>query len=109
MEWLPNAQQTSVTGTKITEAMIKGWHKFLDEAEQILDGKKLIAHWRVEERGINLKKVFDNPPVLDVVLIAHGVGVAPYLETGTFTSKNTWRRLQRIFGGDFFGFAIWIN
>lgn len=109
MEWLPNAQQTSVTGTKISATMIKGWHEFLEEAEQILDGKKLIAHWRIEEKGINLKKVFDNPPVLDVVLIAHGVGVAPYLETGTFTSKSTWRRLERIFGGDFFGFAIWIN
>lgn len=109
MEWLPNAKQTSVTGTKISEEMIKGWHEFLDEAEQILDGKKLIAHWRIEDQGINLKKVFENPPVLDIVFIAHGVGVFPYLEKGTFTSQRTWRRLSQIFRGDFLGFAVWIN
>lgn len=109
LEWLPNAKQTSVTETKITQEMITGWHEFLEEATLILDGKKLIAHWRIEDKGINLKKFFNNPPVLDPIMIVHGAGIIPYLEKGTFTSKNTWRRLQTIFRGDFIGFAIWIN
>lgn len=109
LEWLPNPNQQAVTETKISKEMIKGWHEFLEEAEQILDGKKLVTHWRIKDKGINLKKVFDDPPILDAVLLVHGVGVLPYLEEGTFTSKRTWRRLENIFKGDFIGFAIWIN
>ncbi len=45
-EWLPSPKQDSVTGVKITEDMVKGWHQFLGEYEAILNGKKLVPHWR---------------------------------------------------------------
>lgn len=48
-----------------------------------------------------------NPPVL------HGnvrdTTALPFLESGEKTTPQTWRRLSRLFQGDFIGFAIWIN
>lgn len=109
-EWLPNSQQTAMTGTVLTEEMISGWIDFLDEAEQIIDGEKLIPHWRVKDgRGINLRLMFEQPGPFDPVLWVHGSGVLAYLEKGEMTSTRTWREFSRLFRGDFIGFAIWIN
>lgn len=53
----------------------------------ILEGKKLIPQWRLNDgRGINLKKVFAEPRALDFILWAHGALAIPYLEKGALTS-----------------------
>ena len=111
-EWLPSPEQESaITKTRITETRLETWKEFLDEAEAILDGEKLIPFWRGKNprRGLNLKKFFDNPSDIDVVLWAHGIAASDYLEEGDISAPATWRRFQQVFNGDFFGFAAWIN
>ncbi len=111
-EWIPNPKQTGVIpGVKITEEMVKGWTlTFLDEAEELLDGRKLIPFWRnAGGRGLNLKRVFTEPREFDLVLWAQGTAAVPYLEAGEVTNPEVWQRLQRIFRGEFIGFAIWFN
>ena len=110
-EWIPNSKQTGVIpGVRVTPEIIKGWHEFLDEAEQILAGKKLVPHWRLAVgKGVNLKRVFEEPREFDVVLWVHGAAAVPYIEEGPTTRMETWTRLNGMFGGQFVGFAFWFN
>jgi hypothetical protein len=110
-EWIPSPKQdTAVPGGKMTDAMISGWHEFLDEAEALLDGRKLLPFWRGDaSKGINLKRVLLEPREFDLVLWVQGSAAVPYLEQGTITKPETWRQFQQLFRGNFFGFAIWLN
>jgi hypothetical protein len=109
-EWIPNARQQSVIPAIVTEEQIAGWLDFLDEADALLEGEKLIPYWRVQdERGINLNKVFLEPSTFDLILWIQGSAATPYLEEGTLTTRETWQEFQRVFGGNFLGFALWFN
>jgi len=111
-EWLPSPEQTAATtNARITDTRVDNWLEFLNETEKILKGELLIPFWRGTDktRGVNLKKFFDNPRDIDVVLWMHGTGVTDYLEKGEVTLPQTWTTFQNVFGGDFFGFATWIN
>lgn len=110
-EWIPNSSQTGVMpGVRVTQKMIDDWHVFLDEFELILDGKKLIPHWRLKKGlGFNLKTFFQESKRFDIVLLSQGTDIGPYVEKGELTEPQIWRELQRTFGGNFFGFAVWFN
>jgi hypothetical protein len=110
-EWIPNPRQSSVVpGARVTQAMVDGWLEFLDEAEAILAGKKLIPFWRAnDERGVNLRRVFTEPSRFDLVLWVQGTAATEYLDEGPKTDRGFWERLLRVFGGEFFGYAIWFN
>lgn len=111
-EWIPNPKQASIApNARVTEEMVKGWGDFLDEIEAILAGRKLAPFWRSAGagRGINVRRVFLEPREFDLALWVQGVGAAPYLEEGELSKPETWSRLNRIFGGEFLGFAIWFN
>ncbi|MEL7500765.1 MAG: hypothetical protein AAFN77_24445 [Planctomycetota bacterium] len=111
-EWIPNAKQVSAASrAKVSEDMIVAWVDFLDELDELLDGKKLVPFWRGTDktRGINLKKVFLEPRDLDLVLWFHGSGAMPYVEFGECSDAATWGRFNRVFRGEFFGFAVWFN
>ena len=110
-EWIPNSAQGSVIpNVRVSAEMIDGWHQFLDEADALLQGKKLVPHWRFKpEYGINLRRVFEDPRDFDLVLWAHGAAAVPYTEKGATTSLETWSRFEQIFRGEFIGFAIWFN
>ncbi len=115
-EWIPNPKQTSVTGVKVTQEMVDVWLETLDEAEQILKGKKLIPFWRGKKdgRGVNLRRVFTEPRTFDPIEWVQGPAAAPYLEKGTLTKLADPRvgtRLNNAFGGPlpFLGFGFWFN
>lgn len=111
-EWIPGEKQENVAipGARISGRMIAGWHEILDEAEAILHGKKLIPYWRIgDNRDLNLKRVFFEPRDFDLVMWFQGSAAVPYLEDGPSTSAETWTRLQRVFGGQFGMFALWVN
>lgn len=121
-EWLPNPKQTGVIpNVRVRQNMIDGWHEFLGEMDHLLKGTKLIPFWRGipggsigivpvnAKHGINLRRVFTEPTRFDLVLWMQGTGAAPYLEEGSNTDPAVWGRLSRVFGGEFFGFAIWFN
>ncbi len=110
-EWIPNAKQSCVIpGMRVTEQMIAGWKEFLDEAEAILAGRRLIPHWRVVDgRGINFRRVFLEPKKMDLVRWVQGAAAVPYIEEGDCTQPGMWWRFQQLFRGQFIGFAIWFN
>lgn len=110
-EWIPGPNQQSVVeGVAMTPERLAAWRKFLDEAEDVLNGKKLIPFWRGSSaKGVNLQKVFTDPRDFDLVLWIQGSDAVPYLEEGTLTTPETWFEFQRVFQGNFVGMAIWIN
>ena len=110
-EWLPNPKQkTVIPNAVVTQPMIDSWLSFLDEADNLLEGKKLLPFWRRPEvRGINLNKVFTQPRGFDLVLWVQGTYAVPYLEFGKQTDPSVWGRLLQVFRGQFFQFAAWFN
>jgi hypothetical protein len=110
-EWIPNANQSSlILNVRVSRQMIDEWHEFLDEADALLGGTKLIPFWRGSEvQGVNLRRAFLEPRRFDLVLWVQGTAAAPYIEHGELTQRETWSRLQRTFQGNFWGFAIWFN
>jgi hypothetical protein len=65
---------------------------------------------RFSDRGFNLKRFFDEPTPLDLVLMITGPGALPFLETGSIASNREWRDLTRAFGRNgFWSYAIWFN
>lgn len=110
-EWVPNPGQASVTGARVAPEMVKGWTEFLDEFGAILAAKKLVPFWRgtSRARGVNLRKALTEPRPFDLVLWVQGSAAVPYLEDGAVSAPETWSRLNRVFRGEFIGFAIWFN
>ena len=79
-------------------------------ARLTLEGRKLLPHFRFADKGINMKRFFDEPKTFDLVLSVTGPGVVPYLETGPIISSEEWDALQRQFGRTgFMTFALWAN
>ncbi len=111
-EWLPGVGQTGpFPGVTFTREMVTAWGEFLDEGEKILNGELLLPFWRGKKktRGVNFKRFFTQPEDFDLVLWVHGSGAKPFLEEGKVSSPATWTRFQRVFRGDFIGFAMWVN
>ncbi len=89
---------------------IDAWMLVLDELEAIFRGEKLVPHWRVRPgAGINLDKLIEAPPELDLVLWIHGSAMIPFLEEGPVSDAATWENLTSPFGSGFVQFAIWSN
>ena len=119
-EWIPNPRQKGSIGVAVRQEMIDAWLYTLKEAQQILEGKKLVPFWRdylhdgkLGNRGINIRKIVDNPPKSTaIVLWVQGTAATPYLETGElteFANRRFMERIGRVFGSNFFGFAAWFN
>jgi hypothetical protein len=110
-EWIPSPTQQNVAlpRARITPEMVAGWHAVLDEWEKILKGEKLVPFWRGGEKGVNVRRVFEEPTTFDLVLWVQGSAAAPYLEEGEVTSREFWWDIQRGFQGQFFWFAVWVN
>ena len=109
-EWLPSPRQRTggLGGLSVTQERIDGWMKVMDEFEAVLDGRKLIAHWRFRQ-GFDLKAFFENPRPFDLVLWITGHGAVPYLRDGPLVSSDTTRQWQMMFGGNFLAYAFWFN
>ena len=109
-EWLPNPRQKSraITVGEVTEERVTAWLQVVDEFEALLDGRKLLAHWRFE-KGIDMKAFFEQPRPFDLVLWATGHGAVPYLKEGPLVSSETTRQWQMLFGGQFLTYAFWFN
>lgn len=109
-EWVPNTRQTGIfERLRVTDATIAGWHQFLDASEAVLEGKRLIKHWRFADKGVNLRRMFEDPRPFDPVMIAQGSAVLPYLETGDLVSGDTMDTMMRVLDGGFFAYFIWFN
>ena len=109
-EWIPGPKQKGAINIPVTQEIVDSWMLALDEAEQIVQGRKLLPFWRGNPtRGVNLRKVFLEPRQLDIVLWVQGTAATPYLEEGELTKPDTWQQINRAFGGQFLGFGFWFN
>lgn len=119
LEWLPNPNQTSAFGLEIPDEMADGWQDVLAEIDEILDGEKLVPFVRIgmnqtanengQGVGLNLKKLFQEPGDMDLILWIQGAGAVPYLETGTLADGRAWRQFQQLTRGNGLVFAVLLN
>ena len=109
-EWIPGPQQKNgvITSMPVTQEQVKAWMRALDDFDALLDGAKLLPHWRFAQ-GFNLRRFFLEPRDFDLVLWIAGYGAAPYLEKGPILESGEWRDLNGAFGGNFLGYAFWFN
>lgn len=106
-EWIPNAQQTNPF-LVVDAKRITAWMQVLDEADAVLDGEKLVPHWRFRQ-GFNLRRVFEEPRDFDLVLWMTGPSALPYLEEGSVSTPEEWAHMTEAFEGSFGLFALWVN
>lgn len=107
-EWIPSADQISYLGTPVTAVQIAAWHDVLGEVEALLDGSKLMPHWRFD-KGVNLRRVFEEPRPFDLILWITGPSAFPYLEDGEVLTSERWEEITDAFEGSFGSYAIWFN
>lgn len=112
-EWLPGPQQKGVnqlTGLEVGETEVQAWHAALAMAEDLLEGRTLLPHFRIADKGINMKRFFEEPRTFDLVLSITGPAIVPYLETGRLLTAEEFESVRQQFGGTgFMTFALWFN
>ncbi|WP_292634664.1 hypothetical protein, partial [Mesorhizobium sp.] len=112
-EWLPGPQQKGanpLTGLDVGQEQVTAWLATLTMAEDLLEGRVLLPHFRIAGKGINMKRFFDEPKPFDLVLSITGPGIAPYLESGKILTSDDFDQIQREFAGaGFLTFALWFN
>jgi hypothetical protein len=139
-EWLPNPRQkpAALPGFAITDERIDAWLAALAESEDVLEGRKLLPHWRFtleptadgmdsvappvpgaglllglitggQRLGVNLRKAMDEPRTFDLVLWFTGQAALPYLEPGVVADGAAWGNANLMFEGNLLPYAFWFN
>ena len=77
--WIPGPQQknAAMPALQVTEAKVKAWRDAVELFDALLDGTKLLPHWRYQW-GIDLNAFFQQPGDFDLVYWLTGPGAAPY-------------------------------
>ncbi len=109
-EWIPapTQQNAAMPTMKITPEQVKTWLSALDDFDAVLDGRKLIPHWRFNQ-GINFRLMLEEPRTFDAVLWVTGHAAIPYLQDGPVLTREEWRAWESVFGGNFLVFAAYLN
>ncbi len=109
-EWVPNDAQTQALGLNVPEGTGARWQAVLNDAEALLNGTKLIPHWRLRAgAGINMKKLFMEPVPIDLAEWIHGIGLLPFAEEGERISPDSWFDFERMMRGDAMLFVVFLN
>lgn len=110
-EWLPGPQQTSqFSQLRVDEGVVAEWHAFLDGFEAVLEGELLLPHWRFRHgSGLNVRRMFEEPGVLDPVLLIQGSAAIPYIEEGPVAAGSTLENAFELVGRGFLAYFVWFN
>ncbi len=109
-EWIPNARQTSALGVQLPPDIATTWQAILTDAEDLLEGRKLIPHWRYgSAAGINLKRLMEDPIPVEPAEWLQGMGLLDYAEPGERIGFFNWRQFQRMVRGDSMVFVLLLN
>lgn len=109
-EWIPNAKQTAALGFVLPPETGMAWQAVLADAEALLNGNLLIEYWRISPAGgVNIKKLFMDPPVVDIVTWVQGSGLLPYLERGPIITADSLNQFDDLTGGNIFLFSFLLN
>jgi len=109
-EWIPNKSQTSALPIPFPADTGARWQMVLSDAEALLNGDLLIPYWRLGDgAGVNLAKLFQDPPPVDIAGFVQGAALVPYMERGrTITSDNLFM-FQQLMQGDSALYMIILN
>ncbi|MEO1278479.1 MAG: hypothetical protein AAFV77_05960 [Planctomycetota bacterium] len=113
-EWLPApGQSPAIEGVEITELQVLLWLDLLDEAEALLEGRKLLRFWRGDgSQAIDVRMFFEQPRDFHVLYWVQGSAAAPYLVPvgdRPVTRDNLWSDMEETFGDDLFRSIFYIN
>ncbi|MDQ2066162.1 hypothetical protein Q9295_07250 [Xinfangfangia sp. CPCC 101601] len=109
-EWIPNDRQASGLGLPVPQGLGAHWQEVLLDGEKILKGELLLPHWRYgAEAGIDVAKLFQEPPAVDLIGMIQGEAFLPYVRKGPQASAQSWREFERLVMGDSMLFAIFLN
>lgn len=109
-EWIPNDTQDQALGMTVPEGTGTRWQAVLDDAEAMLNGTKLIPHWRLRGgAGINLRRLLEDPVPVDLAEWVHGIGLLPYAEEGQRVTPDSWLDFERLVRGDGLMFVVFLN
>ena len=109
-EWIPGDSQDQGLGLPVPKGTGAKWLAVLDDAEALLNGTRLIGHWRMRQgAGINLRKLLENPIPVDIAEWVHGIALLPFAEEGERVSPGNWFDFQRMMRGDSMLFVVFLN
>ncbi len=109
-EWIPNDNQTAALGFELAPGTGAAWQAVLADVEALLNGDLLIEYWRISPAGgVNVKKLFMDPPVVDIVTWVQGSGLLPYLERGPVISSKNLEEFDELTGGNIFLMSFMLN
>lgn len=109
-EWIPNDNQNAAMGFTLPENVRARWEAVLSDAENVLNGDLLIPYyWISPVGGVNVKKLFEDPPVVDIVTWIQGAGLLSYLEKGPTVNANNLRMFGQMFTGNAGLFMVLLN
>lgn len=98
-EWIPNDRQQAALGFDIPKGAGQAWLAVLEDAEQVLEGERLIPYWRFAPgHGVDLKHWLDDPQPVDLVGWLQGTAALPHARKGKTVSRDSWREFSGIFG-----------
>ena len=109
-EWIPNKNQVSALGLVLPADAGQAWQAVLLDLEAMLTGDKLVPFWRLGPgAGLNIRKLFMDPPPVDIVGFVQGFALLPYMERGPLIDAASWRAFDRMVQGDGLMFAAFLN
>ncbi len=109
-EWIPNRNQTAALGFELDPDTGTVWQEILADAEALLNGELLINYWRISPvGGVNVQKLFMDPPPVDIVTWVQGAGLLPYLERGPVITAANLRRFEELTAGNPLLFSFLFN
>jgi len=109
-EWIPNPNQTAALGFDLPPEASMAWQVILGDVESLLKGDLLIPYWRLGTAGgVNMQKLFLDPPVFDIVTWIQGHGLLPYLQRGPVITDDSINQFDALTGGDIMLFSFLFN
>src|SRR5262245_10157600 len=108
-EWLPNPRQSNLfPSLPVGQDRIDAWLAVMDELDAVLEGRKLVPHWRFA-KGFNLRRALLEHKTFDPVMWIAGPGIVPFLEDGPTITSDAWNQITRTIQGNFFAHAVRFN
>lgn len=99
-EWIPGDDQKAALGFDIPKGAGEAWLAVLEDAEQVLNGERLIPYWRFAPgHGIDLKHWLDDPQPVDLVGWIQGSAALPHTREGRTVGRDSWQDFTGMFGG----------
>ena len=109
-EWIPNKSQTSALPFDFPADTGTAWRKVLADAAAVLNGDLLIPHWRMgDAAGINLARLLQDPPPVDLIGMIQGGDLLPYAEPGRLIGWESMARFDALMQGDAGLFMVILN